>query len=73
MQWFMSRGVVVLARFRVAEDIKGEVGLAGKLKVVFKLGLIRVEYREIEPLARNGKLRHAAFRVGFQQRGEATG
>jgi len=64
----MSRGVVVLARFRVAEDIKGEVGLAGKLKVVFKHGLIRVEYREVELLARIGKQRNAAFRAGFQQR-----
>jgi len=41
---------------------------AGKLKVVFKHGLIRVEYREVELLARIGKQRNAAFRAGFQQR-----
>lgn len=40
---------------------RGEVGKAGKLKVVFKLGLIQVEYREVDPQARNGKQRHAAF------------
>ncbi|ROM90744.1 hypothetical protein BK658_25495 [Pseudomonas brassicacearum] len=42
--------------------------LAGELKVVFKLDLIPVEYREIESLARNGKQRNAAFQTGFQQR-----
>lgn len=65
MRWLASRGVAVPAHIRVAEDIKVE---AGKLKVVFKHGLIRVEYREVELLARIGKQRNAAFRAGFQQR-----
>jgi hypothetical protein len=64
----MSRGVALLARIRGAEDIKGGGGLAGKLKIVFKLGLNQVEYREVELLARNGKQRNVAFRAGFQQR-----